>query len=79
MSKPYVAWVEVEIRYRGNPDSLHDEQVRKFARTYKGKEVGSGYFLPSGVRDMVFRFKSAAAVYAFVVGLQMGRHKAEKK
>ena len=46
----------IEISYRGEEWQQIDKSLRKLARRYKGRPLGSGMLLGIGVRDMSFEF-----------------------
>jgi len=68
--------IVIEISYRGEEWQQIDKSLRKLARRYKGRPLGSGMLLGIGVRDMSFEFdwpdfkKSAAHI---LVNLQARR------
>jgi hypothetical protein len=48
--------IVIEISYRGEEWQQIDKGLKKLARRYKGRPLGSGMFIPVGVRDTSFEF-----------------------
>lgn len=53
------------VEYVGGLDHEKDEKIEKVAKTFEGKNGGSGFFFPNMTRDLEYAFKDEKKAKAF--------------
>lgn len=55
----------VHVEYVGGLSHEKDENIEKMAKTFGGKDGGSGFFFPNMTRDLEYAFKDEKKAKAF--------------